>query len=245
MAILWQKQIQDTRYEVRTAGCSRRLYTNGVFHSQYHPDRAHSSGVWDLLVIPAFFRPPGRIRRVLLLGVGGGSAIHLLQRFVEPIEIIGIELSKTHLQIARKFFGIKKHMATLHHADAVKWLQEYNGPPFDFIIDDLFGNNEDVKRAVPVDEAWCKTLLSHLTKNGTLVMNFISHKELKKSACVAEPAIARHFRSVFKLTLPAYENVIGVFLGAPSSSKTLHENLKTSPEISQKSLNFILRKLTN
>lgn len=245
MALLWQKQTQDTCYEVRTAGNSRRLYTNGVFHSQYRPGRTHSGGIWDLLVVPAFFRPPGRIRRVLLLGVGGGSAIHLLREFVEPVEIVGIELSKTHLQIARQFFGIKHHMATLHQADAVKWLQEYDGPPFDFIIDDLFGSEDDVERAVPADLPWCKTLLSNLNKNGTLVMNFIGLKALKKSACVSEASIARHFKSTFHLSLPAYENVIGVFLGAPSSGKVLHKNMDSAPEINQKTLGFKLRALTN
>lgn len=244
MAVLWQKQTEDTCYEVRTAGKSRRLYSNGVFHSQYHPDRPQSGGIWDLLVLPAFFRPPGRVRRVLLLGVGGGSAIHLLRRFVEPVEIIGVEISKTHLQVARQFFGIKKHMATLHHADAVKWLQEYDGPPFDFIIDDLFGNEDDVERAVPADVPWCKTLLSHLNKNGTLVMNFIGSKALKQSACVAEPSIARHFKSVFQLSLPAYQNVIGVFVGSPSSNKILHKNLSNIPELNQKTLRFKIRTLT-
>jgi spermidine synthase len=244
MALLWQKQTQDTCYEVRTAGSSRRLYTNGVFHSQYRPGRTHSGGVWDLLVVPAFFRPAGRIRRVLLLGVGGGSAIHLLRQFVEPMEIVGVELSKTHLQIARQFFGIKKDMATLHHADAVKWLREYDGPPFDFIIDDLFGSEDDVERAVPADLPWCKTLISHLTKNGTLVMNFIGLKALKKSACVSEPSIARYFKSSFQLSLPAYENVIGVFLGAPSSGKVLHKNMDSASEINQKTLGFKLRALT-
>ncbi len=243
MALLWQKKTRSTCYEVRTAGRSRRLYTNGVFHSQYHPDRAHSGSVWDLLVIPAFFRPPGRIKRVLLLGVGGGSAIHLLRQFVGPVEIIGVELSKTHLQVARKFFGIKKGMATLHHADAVTWLRNYDGPPFDFIIDDLFGN-DDTERAVPADKPWCQTLLHHLDKNGTLVMNFIGSKALKKSACITEPDVAQHFKSIFQLTLPAYENVIGVFLGSPGSAKMLHKNICDIPEFSQKKLGFKLRALT-
>lgn len=243
MAIIWQKQTKDTCYEVRSAGRSRRLYSNGVFHSQYHPDRPYCGGIWDLLVIPAFFRPPGRIRRVLLLGVGGGSAIHLLRRFVEPVEIIGIELSKTHLQVARQFFGIKKHMATLHHADAVQWLQEYDGPPFDYIIDDLFGNEDDVERAVPADLPWCNTLLRNLNKNGTLVMNFIGVKALKQSACVAEPSIARNFKTSFQLTLPAYENVIGVFVGTPSSNKILRENLKSVPDFNQANLEFKIRTL--
>lgn len=243
MAILWKKQTKDTCYEVRTAGKTRRLYSNGVFHSQYHPDRPNSGGIWDLLVVPAFFRPPGRIRRVLLLGVGGGSAIHLLRRFVGPIEIIGIELSKTHLQIARQFFGIKKHMATLHHADAVQWLRDYDGPPFDFIIDDLFGNEDDVERAVTIDRPWCNTLLSHLNKNGTLVINFIGSKALKQSACVADPGIARHFSSSFQLSMSAYENAIGVFIGAPSSSRMLRENLVLAPALNQKNLDFQIRTL--
>lgn len=241
MAILWQKQTRDTRYEVRTAGRTRRLYTNGVFHSQYHPDRANSGGVWDLLVMPAFFRPPGRIKRVLLLGVGGGSAIHLLREFVHPQEIIGVELSKTHLQIARQFFGIKKNMATLHHADAVQWLNNYDGPAFDLIIDDLFGSDDDDERAVPADKTWCQTLLRNLNKNGTLVMNFIGNTALRKSACIAEPAIARHFKSSFQLSLPAYENMIGVFLGSPSSSKTLRNNLQAVPELNQQRLGYNLR----
>lgn len=244
MAVLWQKQTKDTCYEVRTAGKSRRLYSNGVFHSQYHPGRATSGGIWDLLVIPAFFRPPGRIQRVLLLGVGGGSAIHLLQRFVQPVEIVGVELSKTHLDVARKFFGVQKHMATLHHADAVQWLNDYDGPPFDLIIDDLFGHEEDVERAVPADAPWCKTLLSNLTKNGTLVMNFIGSKAVKQSACFSQPNIARHFKTTFQLSLPAYQNVIGVFMGAPSSSKTLRDNLKAAPELNQKNLGFKIRTLT-
>lgn len=243
MAILWHKKTKDTCYEVRTAGRTRRLYTNGVFHSQYHPDRAHSGGVWDLLVIPAFFRPPGRIKRVLLLGVGGGSAIHLLRHFVQPTEIVGIELSKTHLQIARQFFGIKKNMATLHHADAVQWLEDYDGPPFDFIIDDLFGSTDDSERAVPANTAWCKTLLRNLKSNGTLVMNFIGSKALKKSACVADPGIARHFKSSFQLSLPAYQNMIGVFCGSPGSAKILREHLQNIPEFNKKRLNFNIRTL--
>jgi spermidine synthase len=226
MAILWQKTTSDTHYEIRTAGHSRRLYTNGVCHSQHHPKRTHSGGMWSLLMLPAFFRSPARVRRVLVLGVGGGSVIHLLQRFVAPVEIIGIELNRIHLQVAHQFFGIKKNMAALHCADAVQWLKDYDGPAFDMIIDDLFGNNTNLERAVPADTPWCKTLLKNLNRSGILVMNFIGTKALRNSACIADPGIARHFKSVFQLSLPAYENAIGVFLGTAHNSKDLRANLK-------------------
>ncbi|NOX76481.1 MAG: hypothetical protein GXP17_07710 [Gammaproteobacteria bacterium] len=243
MALLWQKKTKDTCYEVRTAGQSRRLYSNGVFHSQYHPQRKHSGGVWDLLVLPALFRPPHRIRRVLVLGVGGGSAIHLLRHFVAPEQIVGVELNKTHLQVARQFFGIKKDMAELHHADAVHWLNAYNGPAFDMIIDDLFGNDTNTERAVPADSPWCQTLLKNLNRNGILVMNFIGSKAMRTSACVADPAIARHFKSTFQLSLPAYENVIGVFSGAPANSKILRQRINDIPELNRARLGFRIRKL--
>lgn len=244
MALLWQKQIGDTLYEVRTAGRSRRLYTNGVFHSQYHPERAQCGGVWDLLTVPAFFKPPGRIQRVLLLGVGGGSVIHLLRHFVAPKEIVGVELSQTHLHIAKKFFAIKPSMASLHHADAVQWLTQYEGLPFDMIIDDLFGNDAGTERAVPADSPWCNTLLQNLSRNGILVMNFIGSKALRNSACMTDPALARHIKSAFQLSLPTYENAIAVFSGAPADSKALRQRLDTIPELSRDQLDFRIRTIT-
>ena len=244
MAILWQKRVGDTLYEVRTAGRSRRLYANGVFHSQYHPQRPHAGGVWDLLMLPAFFRPPARIRRILVLGVGGGTVIHLLRRFVQPAEIVGVELNPVHLQVARQFFDIREDMARLHQADAVQWLNDYQGPPFDMIIDDLFGNGDiDQGRAVPADTAWCSTLLGNLRRNGVLVMNFIGNAALRDSACVSDPRIARHFKSAFRLSLPAYENAIGAFLGHPASSQGLRRNLARIPELSSRHIDFRIRRI--
>lgn len=135
MAILWQKHLDGTHYEVRTAGKSHRLYTNGVFHSQYHPERATTGGIWDLLVLPAFFLAPEKIQRVLVLGVGGGAVIRQLQRYVRPQSIVGVELNPVHLEVARRFFGVDDSMAELHQADAVSWLESYSGPPFDMIIE--------------------------------------------------------------------------------------------------------------
>jgi hypothetical protein len=64
MAVLWAKNIAGTCYEVRTAGRTRRLYTDGVFHSQHHPERLFDGDVWDLLMMPALFHEPGHFKRV-------------------------------------------------------------------------------------------------------------------------------------------------------------------------------------
>ncbi|HHH44614.1 MAG TPA: class I SAM-dependent methyltransferase, partial [Gammaproteobacteria bacterium] len=93
MSLVWQKQADGVDYQVRRAGRTLRLYTNGVFHSQYNPARPVTGSVWDLLLVPAFFYPPAELQRILVLGVGGGAVIQNLRRFVQPQQIVGVELN--------------------------------------------------------------------------------------------------------------------------------------------------------
>ncbi len=241
MAILWQEKISDVNYEIREAGKTRRLYTDGVFHSQYNPDRALAGGVWDALFMPAFFAESGSIQRVLVLGVGGGAVIHLLQRYLQPDSITGIELNPVHIRLAKKYFAIKPSVATLHQADAVKWLQDYKGPGFDLIIEDLFAEQEgEPVRAVNANKAWLQTLTDNLSDNGMLVMNFTAASDLKNSAAIAYKKIARQFQDRFRISLPQYDNVIVAFFKKPSSVKICRENfhritgLKNMPALSIK-----------
>lgn len=249
MALLWQKNLHGTRYEVRTAGKTRRLYTNGVFHSQFHPARATTGGIWDLLMLPALFYNPGKIQRVLVLGVGGGAVIRQLHRYIEPAEIVGVELNPVHLEVARRFFGVDKSMAQLYQADATQWVRDYAGPKFDLIIEDLFGEQEgEPVRAVAADINWCRSLAKLLTREGMLVMNFIDMPEKRHSECLSRQNIARTFKSAFQFTLPLYENVIVALLKTPADSRVLHANLGKqsafNPMRQAGSLNFRVRRIS-
>lgn len=245
MAILWQKTIKNTRYEVRSAGQTRRLYTDGVFHSQYNPEHEVTGGVWDALMLPAFFYPPESIQRVLVLGVGGGAVIHQLQRYIKPDEIIGVELNPVHIMLAKRFFGITSKHVQLVQADAVKWLDNYSGPPFDMIIEDLFGEQDgEPLRAVKANKAWFQKLNSHLKPEGVLVMNFISANDLKNCAAVSYKKISAIFTSMFKFTLTHYDNAVGAFLKMPVTSQMLRQNFYKVDELKKsKKLDFHVRKL--
>ena len=245
MAILWQKKIENTQYEVRSAGQTRRLYTDGVFHSQFNPNRAITGGVWDLLMLPAFFYPSGDIQRVLVLGVGGGAVIHQLQRYFKPVEIIGIELNPVHIMVAKRYFGITNKLAQLVEADAIEWLENYSGPPFDMIIDDLFGEQDgEPVRAIKANKTWFEKLNSHLSPEGLLVMNFVSNNDLKNCAAVSYKKIAGLFSSTFQFTLSHYDNAIGAFLKKTSTSQILRKNINEVAELKKsKKLSFQIRKL--
>jgi len=247
MAVIWRKKHEGSIYEVRAAGRSRRLYTNGVFHTQYNPARVVTGGIWDLLMIPAFFKPVEEIKRVLVLGVGGGSVIRQLNRFASPDHIIGVELNPVHLYVARKYFGVNCSEAELIEADAISWLKEYEGPAFDLIIDDLFFEEDgEPVRAVAADEEWLNVITRNLNPLGMLVMNFISSKTLK-SCCLISENKNSVYKSAFQISMPIYENAIGIFLSFNASSTDLRTNLKAQPRLgaslNNRNLNYVIRKL--
>jgi spermidine synthase len=232
MSVLWERRVGGTLYQVRNAGRSLRLYTNGVFHSQYNPGRPVTGSVWDLLLLPAFFYPPGALARVLVLGVGGGAVIQQLRRFVRPDTLIGVELSRVHLSIARRFFGVIGDDVRLERADAVDWVKHYRGPGFDMIIDDLFGDYAgDPQRSVSADADWVGGLSRCLNPEGMIVSNFTSPLELDISAYRSDPAWRRHFSAAFRLSTLQNYNAVGVFLRRPATTGQLRRRVNRIPAL--------------
>ncbi len=209
MTLLWDQAIAGTHYSVRQSGASIRLYSNRVFHSQWNPNKPFAGGVWDCLSLPVMYRQPDNVQRVLVLGVGGGAVIRQLQHLLGEHQLTGVELDACHLDIAQRWFGIDGTIVNLVHGDALQWLANYTGEPFDLIIDDLFGHGEgEPIRACPLTPEWVALLNHHLDENGLLIVNCVDARELKNSL----PVFAcTDFRFGYRWTLPAYENAIGVF----------------------------------
>jgi spermidine synthase len=229
LAILWQQRVGATLYQVRTAGNTRRLYSNGVLHSQYNEARPVTGNVWDLLLLPAFLAAPGTVRRVLLLGVGGGAVIRQLQHFLQPERIVGVELNPVHLRVARRFFGVHGPGVELHRAEARQWLSRYAGPPFDLVIEDLFADQDGQPvRAIAADADWMALLDKVLAPAGMLVMNFPSLAELRAGA--AQRDVRRHV-SVLRLSTPQNDNAVGVFLPRTLKNGELQRRLCALPEL--------------
>lgn len=231
MAVAWEKQSGDNHYQVRTAGNSKRLYKNGVFHSQWNEQRPIAGGVWDLLFLPALFLEqihaavPGKLR-VLLLGVGGGAVIRQFNAILPPASITGVELDKIHLQVARNHFGVKGPNVSLQHADAIAWIKSHSGEKFDLIIEDLFTEQKgEAVRVAAADAAWFSCLLAQLRPGGALVLNFEDAGQMRFSGrayldvCAGRPDVRYHF------SLPSYGNSVCAFLPAEVSPRKLRQRL--------------------
>lgn len=226
MAVIWSKTVGSDRYEVRKAGNSIRLYKNRVFHSQWNPERPLSGGVWDLLFLPALFRPVGSVQRVLLLGVGGGAVINQYVQLLSPETITGVELDGQHLKLARRFFALHDPSVVLHCADAIGWLRKYRGPAFDVIIEDLYDERDgEPERVVDADNTWFSELLAHLNPQGVLVINFEDPVQMRESGAAYRSVLGRGEDIRYQFTQPTYGNSVCAFLQSYSTPRFLRQQL--------------------
>ncbi|GMG88721.1 spermidine synthase [Biformimicrobium ophioploci] len=239
MAVLWHRECDGDRYEIRSHGASIRLYSNGVLHSQWNPDRPLRGSLWELLYIPVCFRPPASVRRILVLGVGGGTVIRLLQRLLPGASITAVDINPVHLEVCRDWFGVER--VELICDDAVNFVEAYRGPDFDLIIDDLFGHSDGIpSRAIPVTPTWCKALGGILAPAGLMVTNFASRKEFLNCGWRKAPDVTADFAARWSLQLPQYENTIGVFSREELNRQFFTQNL--APPWSPSAFDLELRK---
>lgn len=248
MAVIWQKTVAGKTYEVRAAGNSRRLYTDGVFHSQYNPAHHLTGNVWDLISLPAFFMSPEQIRRVLVLGVGGGAVMQQFARWFPQAQLIGIELDRLHIQIAREHFQLIGDNIELIHGDAIDWVRRYRGLPFDLVIDDLFAEQQgEPQRVIEANHRWTSELAGLLTKHGTLVMNFTESCSLRDSYLLSRDSLPYGFVQAYRLMTPLYDNQIGVFLRETAKTNEWRQRIQAvkglAREFEEKRAKYQLRKL--
>ena len=232
MTLLWQHTADGTHYEVHGQDGIRRLYANGILHSQYDPAQPVTGDVWDLLTLPAFFLADRAPLRICLLGVGGGTAIRQLRHWFPHSEIVGVDCNRVHLGVARRFFGATGPGVRLVRADAREWVQSAEPGRFDLVIDDLFATRGfAAERAFPCDRAWVLRLGRLLARGGGLVVNYGDPAELRASAPWARATTRRSFRAAFQLTTSSSENAIGAFLRRPADTALLRRRLRAHPEL--------------
>jgi hypothetical protein len=247
VALLWRLDSGGTRYEVRAHGATRRLLSDGVFHSAWNPRAGLTGRVWDLFLVAAFTlqAPPARI---LVLGAGAGTALLQFRRFIAPATLVGIELNPVHLEAGRRFFGLGEAGAELIEQDARQWVAGWDGPPFDLVVDDLYGHSAGTpERAAPMTRAWATALRRLVAPGGALVANFISSGELRVCAQLSSPRGRTGYASGFRLQGPRDHNAVAVFCRAATTSAQTRERLRRIPALDDRRracpLQYTLRRL--
>lgn len=226
MSVIWSKKKGGMRYEIRKAGRSLRLYTNGIFHSQWNPGAPLAGNLWDLLAIPAFLLTytDQRPFDAAILGVGGGAVINQLCHFFAMNRLDGVDLDGEHLRLAKRFFGVNHKNVHLVQQNASTWVEcalnqnkRYKYVVEDIFCDSLVNGLVEPIRAIEASSEWMKSLSGLLTEDGILVMNFESAHQCKRSDAVSW-AKENEFSRMFILSRPMYHNAMAVFCKQPLES---------------------------
>ncbi len=234
MSVLFRREDDAGRViEVRSAGRTRRLYVDGVFHTSWNPSRPLTGAIWDHLVLPTFLVHRDGARRALLLGVGGGAVLRMLEDLTHPERLVGVELDAELLRVARDWFGLDGAAAELVCDDAARYVRARRGVRFDLVIDDVFTEQDgDPVRPRGMDDgAWWQRLAALLAPGGVLVVNFVTRADLTSSDLCQDTSFRRLFPAAIRFSCEHYENAAVALMTSPVDPRAFRARIHAHPAL--------------
>lgn len=138
------------------------------------------------------------VKRCLVLGLGGGTAVQLIKARWPEAKIVGIEIDLEIIKIGKKFFGLgETKNLKIVNAEAINWIANYYGESFDLILMDLYIGGK-LSRKAESDE-FLKKIKKLLSKKGMIVFNWLKNKNEKKFV----KKLKENFLRISRLEMPA------------------------------------------
>ncbi len=211
------------RVEVHESRGGRSLRVDGTFASWWRPGSARTGSVWDALAAPLLGLPPSRRRRVLVLGLGGGSAARLLRALAPDARIVGVERDAGVLRAARRHFDLGALGLEIVQADAREFLARERRR-FDLVIDDVFvGSGRAVHKPDWLPEPGLAAASRRLAPGGLLVSNAIDE------AVGVARWLGERFARVLALRVAGYDNCVLVAGPRSLSARGLRAAVAAEP----------------
>jgi spermidine synthase len=172
--------------EIRRVRGGLELRIDGTQASVHRTGGALTGVVWWALASPILLLPRRRRRRVLLLGLAAGSVGRALRALDSTAEIVGVELDREVVRLARRHFGLDCLGIELVVGDALEFLR-HDRRRFDLIVEDLFvGPSRSVRKPDWLLGEGYRLIRKRLRPGGYVVSNTIHEM----------PAIVRAMRPI-------------------------------------------------
>ncbi len=148
----------------------------GLQQSGRIPEKLFDRGLCKLLKD----RQPGEIRKILLLGIGGGTLIRILRKKYPLAKIVGVDIDPTMVEIARKYFALAVFLDLRIIVGDVFDKNLNLGRNYDLIIVDLFRGYEIPRRLS--DNSFLREIKDRLTDDGSIIFNRLYFQKYKVEA---------------------------------------------------------------
>lgn len=139
---------------------------------------------WNFITLFPYMIP---IKRACVIGLGAGTITRQFATYHPEIEIDGVEIDQTIIEVASRHFGLDQHSLTVHHADGVRFMKD-TARSYDLIVLDAFEDGNLSKTFMTQD--FFEDARRRLTPGGLFVANYIHEETLHKTI---KRLIARNF----------------------------------------------------
>ncbi len=217
------------RVRLEDSDGARSLVVDETFASFYRPGELATRCVWDAIAAPLLFLPPKRRRRILILGLGGGSVARLARAIAPNAEIVGVELDAEVVRLARAHFDLDRLGLRIELADARAWLEAQSragarAVRFDAVLEDVFiGRGDAVHKPDWIPEPAHRHAAALLARGGVFVSNTLDEHGRVTAA------MRERFASVAEIQVVDYDNRILVGGDAALSGSALRRVVASSP----------------
>jgi spermidine synthase len=143
------------------------LLIDGVVQSVIVGDGPLGPGYWPLML------PDVRPEEALILGLGGGTLVHLLARRFPGIRITGVENDPAVIRVARGAFGLDKPELDIVEGDGFGFVAGASGP-YDYVAVDLWADGA-IPRGV-FQKPFLRRVKDLVTPGGISAINFFKDR---------------------------------------------------------------------
>jgi spermidine synthase len=188
----------------------------------HHAEATVSAIVWWTLAAPVLLLPQRPGRRVLLLGLGGGSAARAIRALDPAVEIVGVERDVDVIHLAKLHFGLDQLGVEVVVDDAFRYLEEERRR-FDLVIDDVFvGSQHTIHKPPQMLETGYPLVRRRLKPGGILAANTIH-----ETAAVAR-ALRRRDSRLLSVGIRGYWNQLVLSGRGLPDARTFRQALHAS-----------------
>ena len=153
--------------------------------------------LWQHAFVSFGIIPSPDVRSILVLGVGGGTVIHLTRAIYPEATIDAVDIDKQIIEIGKKYYNLSSVSGlSLIESDARRYVDSSvrEKKHWDMIIVDIF-----IGPTIPsfvLEDAFLRKIKSILTPRGTLLINYLREREYKSLSDLLLDKLTRIFQSV-------------------------------------------------
>lgn len=199
-----------TRFQevvVRGDGTVTEFQVEGAVHAWRHEHR-YLSMAWGAMAAAALLRPGGPPKRVLMLGLAGGTVFRILRHLLPDARLTAVEIDCEILGLAKRHMGLDDLGARVFVGDARDWLSS-NRRTFDVVIDDCYlAGPDDVFRPHASDQAVRRNLIRALAPGGLLIVNLVTGAGHRRLQSDYRKWFRANFHRVRGITAPDTQNEV-------------------------------------